>query len=527
MGRYELVERLGRGPFTETWRAVDEAGRPVALKVATDEAWAAALRRRGRGIRVEGHPNVAAAIEIDVEWDPPFAASALVPGRSLRRYLVDGEPLPPLAAVRILQEIVTGLERIHSSGVVHGALKSKDVVLGEDGRVVLSDVEVGSLSRDLTVRELGDDALAARPELAGLVPYLPPDGAQGPGADLYAAGVVLFEMLTGRTPEPGEPGHGFPPPLEGVLSRLTGPPGRRFQSAGECLAALEAIDTLLPDEPIQPLRDSDHLLVPVAEPPPTPDPAAPSRPAARRRSVRLRQVSPDLWQEVDAPDATKPELTVDVPSEDEAEAEYEDLVLERKIVRYKGTGSRRVRIETARGYLPRSNPGAVVFPGGLVRELAWCFLVLAGLLLAASLAPGFLEAPRGVPPESVASTPVKPEWYFLPLYQLSNVAPSLDSPVVVERERMALLLTGLGGALLVLLPFWERSRGAGGRWLFHPLVFGAAATVVALGVWGQVHPRVPGGLEPRAYLGGVAGSGLVAGLAGEAARQRKRGARTR
>ncbi|MBI4615997.1 MAG: protein kinase, partial [Planctomycetes bacterium] len=292
-GGYRVLEPLGRGPFCETWKAVDRGGLEVAIKVAVHPRYAAALAERGPKLFAPAHDCLVRTVEVRSAEDPPFVVSEYVPATSLREFLVEGDPFGSLAAVRILSQVLSGVEALHRAGRPHGALKSKNVLLADSGRVLVLDAEVGTLTKHLTIEILSETGDRIPPEVAALLPYLAEEDLRIPGGrnlrgDLFSAGILLFEMLAGRTPDPvggretapfsGRRGSGFgvrefrspspvarrpagasgplpfpwaeepwtapqvPPVLAGVLRRLLAPLEARHDSASECLHELTLVE---------------------------------------------------------------------------------------------------------------------------------------------------------------------------------------------------------------------------------------------------------------------------------------------
>ncbi|MBI4614215.1 MAG: protein kinase [Planctomycetes bacterium] len=513
-GGYRLLEPLGRGPFCETWKAVDRGGREVAIKVAVHPRYAAALAERGPKLLAPAHDCLVRTVEIRSAEDPPSVVSEYVPATSLREFLVESDPFGSLAAVRILSQVLSGVEALHRAGRPHGALKSKNVLLAHNGRVLLSDAEVGSLTKHLTIEILSETGDRIPPEVAALLPYLAEEDLRIPGGrnlrgDLFSAGILLFEMLSGRTPDLSaeEPwtASQVPPALAGVLRRLLAPLEARHDSASECLHELALVEGRLRPEPATSVSDSSRLLVPVA---------APRRAPEGKGSSAVE-------------DGSKPELDV-VPRETSAPREETGPRLERKILRWVGTGSHRFRKETARGYVETEEEGEVFFPVALLRELAWCLGLLSLLFLLVSVVPRFSRPEPGVPAGSARSPERwKPEWYFLPLYELSNVGLATGEPAPSGRDRVGVLAVIAGVLALVLLPFWDRSRAAGrrARVLFHPFVFAVVGEIAGLAIAGAFHPDPPFGIGVEVFLAASAGAGLIAGAAWEVLRAWARAAR--
>jgi serine/threonine-protein kinase len=204
-GRYHITGELGAGPFGTVCLAEDEAtGHRVAIRLLPHALVGAPpaaepVRRVGRSIIAasKAHPELVHVLEFgEVEPGRPFVAVELVEGRRLSDILSEGKPLEVGAALRLALELGGAVETLHNMGLVHGALRPRNVMVFEDGRVKLMDVELIGL-RDASARET---ALAAEPPAE----YLSPEQVRGAplteGTDIYAFAVILYEMLCGAPP---------------------------------------------------------------------------------------------------------------------------------------------------------------------------------------------------------------------------------------------------------------------------------------------------------------------------------------
>lgn len=205
-GRYRLLSRLGEGGMGTVWRALDETlYREVAVKEvrapaglqAGDitrmysrlerEAWAAA--------RIPDR-NVVTIHDVVMEDDRPWVVMELIRGRSLADLLRAEGPLTPRHAAHIGGEVLSALRAAHAVGVEHRDVKPANVLLSEDGRVVLSDFGIAMVE--------GSTALTMTGELVGSPEYLPPERAlgrpSGPESDLWSLGVLLYAAVEGISP---------------------------------------------------------------------------------------------------------------------------------------------------------------------------------------------------------------------------------------------------------------------------------------------------------------------------------------
>ena len=194
-GRYDLLALLGRGGMGAVYRAHDrELDETVALKVisgAIAERPDSAVRFRSevKLARRVTHRNLARTFELGHDGAITFCTMELVEGQSLRHRLATGGKLPVAEALAIACSLCDGLAAAHAAGVIHRDIKPDNVLLATDGRVVLADFGVAVARVEGTAEIVGTAAYMAPEQAAGEPP--------SPAADVYAVGVVLYEMLTG------------------------------------------------------------------------------------------------------------------------------------------------------------------------------------------------------------------------------------------------------------------------------------------------------------------------------------------
>ena len=291
-GRYRIEARVGVGGMGEIYRARDlELGEVVAVKLLADARAAATLEQLRREVRLARrvtHENVVRVHDLGVEPDGAlYLTMEYVDGVSLRERIEAG-PVPRDEAVRIGREICDGLDAAHRSGVIHSDLKPANVLLRrspEPARALLSDFGIA--------RALGE---AAAGRIAGTPPYMAPEQWAGERVgvwtDVYALGLVLYELFTGErllgaVPGPGADGTieaqvraRLPAPLaDAVAESLARDPASRPPSVRRIARALAELagDTVRDDRPpaalrllVLPLRQlggpaDDHLGVGLAE----------------------------------------------------------------------------------------------------------------------------------------------------------------------------------------------------------------------------------------------------------------------
>ncbi|MEU4060852.1 Stk1 family PASTA domain-containing Ser/Thr kinase [Streptomyces wedmorensis] len=204
-GRYRVDARIAVGGMATVYRAVDtRLDRVLALKVmhpalATDAAFVERFIREAKSVARLAHPNVVGVFDQGAEGAYVYLAMEYVAGCTLRDVLRERGALAPRAALDILEPVLAALGAAHRAGFVHRDMKPENVLIGDDGRVKVADFGL--------VRAVGS-ATATTGAVLGTVSYLAPEqiehGTADTRADVYACGVVLYEMLTGAKPHGGD-----------------------------------------------------------------------------------------------------------------------------------------------------------------------------------------------------------------------------------------------------------------------------------------------------------------------------------
>jgi len=202
--RYLIESLVARGGMATVYQAVDQRlERKVALKVihphlANDPSFQAKFVLEAKTAAKLSHPNLVNVFDQGTDGDTTFLVMEFVPGITLRDALKDYGPLPQQRALEMLAQILSGLAAAHRAGILHRDLKPENVLLADDGRVKLGDF---GLARSITEH-------TSSGSLVGTVAYLSPElvtrGLADARSDVYAAGIMLFELLTGKQPFEGE-----------------------------------------------------------------------------------------------------------------------------------------------------------------------------------------------------------------------------------------------------------------------------------------------------------------------------------
>ena len=268
-GRYAVTARIAHGGMATVYRATDtRLDREVALKVmhaelARDEEFVRRFIGEAKSVARLSQQNVVAVYDQGADGPFLYLTMEYVPGRTLKQLLRDSGRFSPATAMEIMAGVLGGLAAAHASGIVHRDVKPENVLVTADGRVKVTDF---GLARALSVAGHTRAGL-----LIGTVAYVPPEqvtgGTTGPRGDVYSAGVMLFELLTGRLPFTGDTplsiayqhvnadvpapsalAPDIPAPVDQlVLAATSRDPARRPADAGEFLRAVRHVREGLPE----------------------------------------------------------------------------------------------------------------------------------------------------------------------------------------------------------------------------------------------------------------------------------------
>ncbi len=221
-GRYEILDRIAEGGMSTVYRARRQPdGLIVALKIlrpqyAADREFIERFAREARAAETLTHPNIVAVLESGHDGETYFIAMEYVNGPDLKGHLRRVGRLEPADAERIARTVCDALDYAHRQGIIHRDVKPQNILIAPDGTVKVADFGIARALAAVTITQPG--------VVLGTVQYLSPEQTRGASvgrtADLYALGVVLYEMLTGGLPFEGDS------PIAIALKHLHDPPPR-------------------------------------------------------------------------------------------------------------------------------------------------------------------------------------------------------------------------------------------------------------------------------------------------------------
>ncbi len=309
IGRYQILEELGRGAMGVVYRALDPAiGRPVAIKTIrlrdiTDDAERERLRERlfreAQSAGLVSHPGIVTIYDVGEQHDVTYIAMEFVDGPTLEKLMCGDQPVAPERIIEILKQTAAALDFAHKKGIVHRDIKPANIMVGEEGAAKITDFGVAKLARSQQMTHAG--------MVVGTPNYMAPEQIEGRPVDgrtdQFALAVVAYELLTGEKPFAGEhltavlykivseepaPPHSVNATLPWAASMVLGralakDPAKRYPTATEFINALDA--ALKSKKAWKPLTRGASQTLPTA--------IAPATPIA----ARPRLIEPDLVRE--------------------------------------------------------------------------------------------------------------------------------------------------------------------------------------------------------------------------------------
>jgi serine/threonine-protein kinase len=268
-GRYRILRKLGSGGMANVYLAEDEdLGRRVAIKIlneryAADEAFTERFRREAKSAASLSHPNIVSIYDRGESDGRAYIAMEVIEGHSLKELIITKGPLPISLAIEYAKQVLAALRFAHRHGIIHRDIKPHNILLSEDRLFVT----------DFGIARTGPSQMTEVGSIMGTAQYLSPEQARGApvtaASDLYSAGVVLYEMLTGKTPftgdtpieiamkhlndtprPPSELRPEIPPELDQIVLRsLAKDQHERYETAEEFSADLDRVEAGLPVAP--------------------------------------------------------------------------------------------------------------------------------------------------------------------------------------------------------------------------------------------------------------------------------------
>jgi serine/threonine-protein kinase len=279
-GRYRVATKIATGGTSTVYRGLDtRLDRPVALKVmdsryAGDQQFLTRFQLEARSVARLKDPGLVAVYDQGLDARHPFLVMELVEGGTLRELLAERGPMPPHAVAAVLRPVLGGLAAAHRAGLVHRDVKPENVLISDEGDVKIVDFGL--------VRAVAEAGITSTSVILGTAAYLSPeqvrDGNASPRSDVYAAGIVAYELLTGQTPFSGDTAlsvayqrldtdvpapssviNGVPAAFDELVERATArDPADRYADAHDMAAELGAIvdELRLPDFRVPSPRNS-------------------------------------------------------------------------------------------------------------------------------------------------------------------------------------------------------------------------------------------------------------------------------
>lgn len=264
-GRYEIIELIGFGGMAIVFKAYDlQNQKYVAVKILKDEFlenedFKRRFRNESKAIAVLAHPNVVKVFDVNFELSIQYIVMEYIDGITLKEYIEQQSSIKWKEAVHFSSQILRALQHAHDNGIVHRDVKPQNIMLLQDGTIKVMDFGIARFARE-NGKTISDKAI-------GSVHYISPEQARGDATDektdIYAVGVILYEMLTGKVPfdgetpvsiaikqmqnEPERPttiNKTIPTGLEEIILRaMQKDSGLRYQSASEMLRDIDEFKT--------------------------------------------------------------------------------------------------------------------------------------------------------------------------------------------------------------------------------------------------------------------------------------------
>ncbi len=317
LSQYELRERLGRGGMAEVYKAYQTGmDRFVAIKVmlgqlSDDEEFVERFRREAQSVGRLRHPNIVQVFDFGIENDVYYMAMEFIEGGNLKAFISQKGKVPPIEAIDILLQLVDALDYAHKADMIHRDVKPANIMFVDEKQIILTDFGIAKI--------LSEAGLTTSGAHVGTPAYMSPEAGRGDTvdarADLYALGIILYEMLTGEAPYSADTplavvlkhinaplptrqdyGHDIPEVLESIIVKaMAKDPNDRYQTAAKMKVVLLDAKTRLEktadtehhvEMPVQSTTTEDDQETVIV--PPAADTAIPQPTAASSESKRVQ-----------------------------------------------------------------------------------------------------------------------------------------------------------------------------------------------------------------------------------------------
>lgn len=317
LGKYQILSAIGRGAAGTVWRAIDPViERTVAIKTiklddAGDAETAEEIARFKREAQAAGrlsHPNVVQVYDYGEQGGLAYLVMEYIEGGSLKGLIDKGDRLPLKEVARVMDELLAALAHAHEKGIVHRDIKPANIMLTKSGQVKVTDFGIARIESS-TMTQAGT--------VLGTPAYMSPEQFRGEPVDhrtdLYSAGVVLYQLLTGdrpfegtfsaimhkalnvEPPKPSDISMSVAPALDAVVARaMAKRPQARFASAAEFRTALAEAVRSAEHDPLAAITGADRDATVIARPTPaapTPPPPAPASEARGKRGAPVAAIA--------------------------------------------------------------------------------------------------------------------------------------------------------------------------------------------------------------------------------------------
>lgn len=205
-GRYKVLEIIGGGGMSHVYLAHDKIlNRDVAMKVlrydfTNEEELHRRFQREASSVTSLAHPNIVAIYDVGEDQDIHYIVMEYVKGKTLKQYIQEFAPLSPAKSVQIMKQLTSAIAHAHENGIIHRDIKPQNILMDEQGNVKVTDFGIALTTSATSFTQTNS--------VLGTVHYLSPEQARGgvstKKSDIYALGIVLYELLTGQLPFSGE-----------------------------------------------------------------------------------------------------------------------------------------------------------------------------------------------------------------------------------------------------------------------------------------------------------------------------------